>query len=244
KQLIGGFDYTSNPDITTMRHDFVQGDVVNLEMDIAPGADLSKMIFQINNIYGMYRGVGAATNTFGDATVMDYQGDASNTCNINAVCPQAPNWFSAYAQAVAHVFIVDGSSAGFCSGTLINNTARDCTPYFLTASHCDGGNAYSSAEFANWEFTFDFYKPICGGGGTPNETEVLKGENFQSRSYLNYVESSNTGTLYGDFILLKLKDPLSKLKTWGTYLGGWDRTGTKDDSLWIGFHHPARSEER
>lgn len=242
-QLIGGFDYTSNANSESMAHDMLQGDVVNMEMDIQPGVDLSKIQFQVNRVFGFYRGAGNINNTFGDASVYGtYQFNEANACEININCAAAAPWYT-LSFAVAHIFITDGSvgdpKAGFCSGTLIGNTAQDCRAFFLTASHCDEDNAYSSGRFKNWEFTFDFRAPLCEGGGTANTSKILKGADFRARSFYTIPAGAVTGPLYGDFILLQLKDPTNQLSTWNRYLAGWNRTNQTTDTAWVGYHHPS-----
>lgn len=245
-QLIGGYDYTSNPNSQTMAHEMVQGDVMNLEMDIQPNVDMSRIQLQINHVYGLYRGANEVNRTFADASVQaTYALGESDTCQVNINCDQARLWYT-LSHAAAHIWITDGTSGGFCSGTLISNTANDCTPLFLTASHCDDANAYSSAHFSQWEFTFDFRAPLCAGGGTPNTSKVLKGADFQARSYYTIPAGLESGPLYGDFLLLKIKDPANKIKEWNRVLAGWDRrdlitdaTGTKLDTVWVDFHHPS-----
>lgn len=243
-QLMGGYDYTSNANSQTMAHDMVQGDVINMEMDIKPGVDLNKIQFQVNRVFGFYRGANTVNNTFGDANVQAFFGfGESDTCQININCPAANPWYI-YTTAVAHIWITGsdtaGATGGWCTGTLIANTKKDCRPYFLTASHCDGENSYVSDHFKYWEFTFDLRAPLCEGGGKPNTSKVIKGADFRSRSYFTIPPGASTGPLFGDFLLLELKDPTNKLKTWNRYMAGWDRTNNiGNEKLWIGFHHPS-----
>jgi len=58
----------------------------------------------------------------------------SGACNINVNCPEGADW-QVEKQSVA--LIVNGGFAT-CTGSLVNNTANDGTPYFLTANHCLG----------------------------------------------------------------------------------------------------------
>jgi len=243
-QLMGGYDYTSNANSQTMAHDMIQGDVVNLEMDIKPGVDLNKIQFQVNRVFGLYRGINRINNTFGDAQIQATYGlGESDTCQININCPVTTPWYQ-YSAAVAHIWITSadtaGAGGGWCSGTLVANTKKDCKPYFLTASHCDDENSYSSDHFKFWEFTFDFRAPLCAGGGTPNTSKVIKGASFRARSYYTIPAGASTGPLLGDFILLELNDPTGKIKAWNRFLAGWDRSNLNNrDKAWVGFHHPA-----
>ncbi|KAA5533475.1 T9SS type A sorting domain-containing protein [Taibaiella lutea] len=238
KQLIGGYSYSSNTYTKSMAHEMIQGSAVNLEMDIEAGVDLSAVQFEINQVYGLYRGAERINHDYGNATTeATYDIDAADSCQINAKCAPAAPWFN-YANAVAHIWITDGNSGGFCSGTLINNTAKDCAPLFLTASHCDGNNSYSSSNFSQWEFSFNIWTPLCGGGGNINYTKVAKGADFLARSYMTIPGGSESGPLYGDFLLLKLKSSNSVLSSWGLALAGWNSAPTSTDTAWVSFHHP------
>lgn len=245
KQLVGGYDYRSNSPEKTIGHEMIQGDIINLEMDIDAGVNMKEIEFQISQLYGVYRGakalVGEYTEPQGDvvAKPTDYDLGSSDACQINAMCPTAARW-QQISKTTAHIWITDGTSGGFCSGNLINNTNKDCTPYFLTAMHCDDGNGKTNAYFDHWEFTFGLQTPLCGGGGTIVKNRVLTGANFAARS--DYPASQiglQNPAFTGDWLLLRLRDPQSQLAGWDTYLGGWDRNLTSTDSLWVSFHHPS-----
>lgn len=250
KQLIGGFDYRSNTAQNTMGHAMVQGDIINLEMDIEAGVNVNDIQFQITQLYGLYRGASAfiedyVTTEDDIAKPTDYDLGAADPCHINAICPTATRW-QQISKTAAHIWITDGTSGGFCSGNLINNTNKDCTPYFLTAMHCDDGNGKTNAYFDNWEFTFGLQSGFCaGGGGTPSN-KVLTGANFVARSDYPASEIGKQNPAFtGDWLLLRLRDQTNQLPGWDTYLGGWDRTATATmDTLWVSFHHPAGDRKK
>ena len=75
-------------------------------------------------------------------------GDAG-ACNPNITCAADTNIVST-GKAVCKI-IVDGTE--LCSGTLLNNTARDGTPYFLSAAHCfrRDESPFSTIFFFNYE---------------------------------------------------------------------------------------------
>ena len=68
----------------------------------------------------------------------DYRGfgqpnmEKSGACNIDVVCPIGDPYND---QERAEAVISTGGSR-FCSGSLVNNTANDAKPYFMTAYHC------------------------------------------------------------------------------------------------------------
>ncbi len=76
----------------------------------------------------------------------------SGACNLDVDCPIGSDWqaYKDLNKRAAGILLSGGS--GFCSGSLINNTANDGTPYFLTANHC-----YSNP--AAWAFRFGWISP-------------------------------------------------------------------------------------
>ncbi len=251
KQLVGGFDYRSNVPEKTMGHEMIQGDIINLEMDIDAGVDVKDIEFHITQLYGLYRGATAYIGEYvtpeeGDvvAKPTQYALGESDPCQINAVCPTAAPW-EQISKTTAHIWITDGTTGGFCSGNLINNTSKNCAPLFLTAMHCDDGNGKSDSYFNQWEFTFGLQSGFCaGGGGTPTN-KVLTGANFLARSDYPASEVGKQNPAFtGDWLLLRLRDQNNQLPGWDTYLGGWDRTGTVNDTLWVSFHHPAGDRKK
>lgn len=243
KQLVGGFDYRSNVPEKVMGHEMIEGETANLEMDIEPGVDVSAIEFEISRMYGVYRGSNAFIRDYVSqddivAKPTEYAIGDADTCQINAKCPAAASW-QQISKTSAHIWIPAGGGGGFCSGNLINNTAKDCAPYFLTAMHCDDGNGKTNSYFDNWEFTFGLEAPLCGGGGTIPKNKVLTGANFAARSDYPASEIGKQNPAFtGDFLLLRLRDQSNQLKDWDTYLGGWDRNLLASDTVWVSFHHP------
>lgn len=61
-------------------------------------------------------------------------GDAAS-CQVNINCsPEGDNWQDEK-RGVARILFREGASWYYCSGTLVNNTLENGTPYFLTAYH-------------------------------------------------------------------------------------------------------------
>ena len=87
----------------------------------------------------------------------------SGACNINVNCPEGDDW-QVENQSVA--LIVNGGFAA-CSGAMINNTANDGTPYFLTANHCLGTPN-------TWTYYFNHESATCSGSTGPRTTASLE----------------------------------------------------------------------
>ncbi len=142
------------------------------------------------------------------------QGQTAGDCNIDVNCEIGERW-SQLKDAVCRL-IVDGREV--CSGTLINNTAEDETPYVLSASHC-----YDEWDLAETTvYTFNYESPYCA---------PLDGDPIHSLS--GAVMKAHFDSL--DFALVELDDiPPPDFRP---YYAGWDRsTGLPDSSLSI--HHP------
>lgn len=84
-------------------------------------------IISVSHVVHGYRMIPQMTNTkvYGE----------SGSCNININCSEGQGW-NKQKDAVAMI-LVNGNR--YCSGALINTTANDMRPLFLTADHCLGG---------------------------------------------------------------------------------------------------------
>ena len=99
---------------------------------------------------------------------------ASEDCHVNINCEQG-NDYQDYKRGVVRIMLVlqrrtdDAIFAGFCSGSLVNNTAQDQTPYLLTAFHCilEGFDPL----YDQWQFNFDYEGDGCDN---PSAEPILK----------------------------------------------------------------------
>lgn len=114
--------------------------------------------------------------------------------------------------------------AGICTGAMVNNTANDGTPYFLTANHCYAGGPSPSV----WSFRFNWISPnpVCGTTGASTNgtnTHTLSGASLKARR----IES--------DFALLELNGNVPD--AWGVVWAGWNRNATVSAPVFC-IHHP------
>ncbi len=141
-------------------------------------------------------------------------GETAGDCNIDIHCPEGARWQD-IKDAVCRM-IVDGRE--ICSGTLVNNTEQDQTPYILSAAHC-----YDRPEYAETSvYTFNYESPYCA---------PLDGD--PSHSVSGAVLKAQSDSL--DFALTELS--LIPPPGYRPYYAGWDRTGTIPDST-FSIHHP------
>ena len=75
---------------------------------------------------------------------------ASGKCNIDVTCTSGNQ---NEMRAVARMSFVAGQGlTGYCTGTLLNNTRQDRTPYFLSANHCISTQTVASTLQTDWNF--------------------------------------------------------------------------------------------
>lgn len=144
-------------------------------------------------------------------------------CHVDINCSEGAMW-QRHKRGVARMLMRVGSNFFWCSGSLINNTRQDGTPFFLSAAHC-GDNA-TMADMLVWQFYFNFERPACFGSGFPAHNVII-GASLLSDGPL--LQGS-------DFRLLRLekKPPLA----WRPYYNGWNRLDEPANSG-VGIHHPA-----
>jgi len=164
----------------------------------------------------------------------DY-GDAAD-CQVNAICPAATN--TEPSAATTRILWINGNIAGWCTGSLINNTAGDFKPYVLSAEHCAlAGSLVSTNDLNRWVFFFNYLNPNCE---EPNQEsnlpqQQLSGASIRARS------NDNGGDSGSDFLLLELNEEIPE--SFQAYFAGWNRSGilsSKGDC----FHHPAGDAQK
>lgn len=155
---------------------------------------------------------------------------SSESCEVNVNCSVGADW-RIQQRGVARIYVREGFSTGYCTGTLINNTSNDGTPYFLTADHC-GPNATAS-NFNQWKFRFNYEAPGCSN---PSSESSINYTDFTGCTKV--AEGANNGG--SDFYLLQLKNfTTSNAIAVNAIYNGWDRSTTAPTGGGAGIHHPS-----
>ncbi|MEM1177748.1 MAG: hypothetical protein AAGM22_05355 [Acidobacteriota bacterium] len=153
----------------------------------------------------------------------------SGSCNVDVVCPEGDGW----RDEIRSVAVIGTGGGTFCSGFMVNNTAQDLKPYFMTAFHCgiSAGAAPSLVVYWNYE------NSTCRPPGSPQSGQPGDGDltQFQTGSTLRAQGSAS------DFTLVELDDDPDN--AWDVHWAGWDRS-TGDFSGAIAIHHPSTDEKR
>ena len=163
----------------------------------------------------------------------------SASCEVNINCSEGDE-YQDEKRGVARIYVVEGNTAGFCSGSLINNKAKDCKPLFLTALHC--GINTSSNDMKLWQFFFNYESPSCSN---PSTTGTLA-SNYITGCVRLADANDNGGDSGSDFLLVQLGTlatesttiELLKSTKFNAYWNGWDANNTAS-SKGVGIHHPS-----
>ena len=143
-------------------------------------------------------------------------GDAG-VCNMDVYCAGAAV-VSKEKQAVVQLVI---SGTELCTGTLVNNTKRDKTPYLITAGHC----ITNATEAQQTVFSFNYESPFCGTSSSVN--------GFADQTMTGSILRARSDSL--DFALVELE--MLPPPEYRPYYAGWDRSKTVPASTRT-IHHP------
>lgn len=197
--FIGGFTEANEQAYGGLATSVVPGDSIIIEL-LVPASATAPQALSIASITHAYRDI----FNFGEQGLLrDYDpGYQSSPCHNNTICPVASN-YQVEKRAVAMFLRPDGAG---CSGTLMNNTLQNGTPYFYFANHC------YVATTNQWVFYFNYESPTCIGSTGPTTTNI-SGSTLRANEY------------FDDFGLVELSS--APPANYSPYYAGWDRTGTQ-----------------
>jgi len=144
---------------------------------------------------------------------------ASSDCNVNANCPEGDGLADAK-ESICRIIVVVEEGTGYCSGSLVNNTAEDGKPYLLTAFHCMDG---FTPLWDLWRFDFGFEGPDCSNPATQPDPI----------SFTGCIPRS--GWQASDFLLLELATPITS--DFDLHFNGWNRADSVPEHV-RSLHHP------
>lgn len=199
---------------------YILGDKIILEY-YQPSSIQERPIISIDKAYYGYKKMEIVRNPDYKNKDMqiteDPQFGTSGSCNNTLTYRKYGDW-QYPGQSTARILIKLPTASYWCSGSLVNTTARDNRPYFLTAHHCLCGyfDAVSNKDASQWVFYWNFN---------------VESEDFVHGRF-SYEPSKNTtiGAIVlandspSDFALLKLNQDIRLVSSSPNYLG-WDVTG-------------------
>ena len=143
-------------------------------------------------------------------------------CHKDVKCPEGNDWQQ---EKNAIAYMVMGGYT--CTGALLNTTANDNRPVFLTADHCF--TSYPASK--KWIFYWNYESSTCGGNANPASNKSTKGANVLARR-------ADT-----DFMLLELRNDPADNNNVTVYYLGWDRRTTSAVNG-VSIHHPLSSPKK
>jgi len=216
----------------------VRGSEIVIELEV-PKGNRSSLDLDITKVNHGFRSL-QETRSQGPTT-------KSRACNIDVACSKADPWRD-QVKSVA-TYSVNGTD--LCSGSLINNTSEDGTPYFLTAEHCIQG---SDSRATSMVFYWNYQNPTCRPPGSSESGTLTSDDKLDQPSSgallrMNYGNcKEDGGRCYlnemagkADVTLVEIDDSIPA--TYNLFLSGWDRSDFEPSSA-VSIHHPQNHGKR
>jgi len=161
----------------------------------------------------------------------------SGSCNLDVACDEADPWRE-QVRSVGRYTFESGGATFFCSGALVNNTAENKTPYFLTAEHC----VSTPEEAATMVFYWNYQNRTCRSLGSAENgtvTEDPPGDQTSSgaemRARLGNWHQNSEIAGKPDLTLVEVDDEIPN--SYDLYFSGWSRAGANTSEATT-IHHP------
>lgn len=148
-------------------------------------------------------------------------GNSEGNCHINIACATADNYRD-QSHAVCCITISTTQGTYLCSGTLMNNTALDKTPYVLSAHHCQD----ITGTITRFTFYFNYESTTCSGSYGRIDQSIT-GADIVAK------QSRSSGS---DFLLLRLHQMVPD--EYEPFYAGWDRSQVQQPTIGCCIHHP------
>ncbi|GAB5552408.1 MAG: hypothetical protein Sapg2KO_19990 [Saprospiraceae bacterium] len=219
-KIYGPFTAADNEDHASLWTPIMQGDALVIEVNL-PVASKNRIQLELEYVNHDFIGFGRVL---------------SGDCHLDAVCGDEDGWpqLDKYRDVMQSVGLVSVDGRKLCTGFLVNNGREDCTPYFITANHCDISRQDARSMVVYWNYENSYCR-------TPN--------GFQSaRPGDGILETYNTGAIFlasaekSDFTLVRLDDPV--VEEANAFLAGWDIGVAMPQDGVFSIHHPKNEEKR
>lgn len=201
----------------------VEGDTAHAELVLEEGVSKADVSLSLTHILQGFL-------AFWDKEAMR---KVSLRCQVDVACEVGEPWEDEIRSVGRIAF--DGN---LCTGTLVNNTAYDGRPLFLTAEHCLSGNDLPPEEHATtatvyWNYVNSFCRPP-GEDDTRGRGDGSLDQAQSGATLLAIWEGS-------DFALMELdRTPDARFDV---HYAGWDRRD-RTFAGGVGLHHPDAQEMR
>lgn len=221
-QVLGAYTNRTHPRNGPFATELIAGDEIILEYVPAPSEEqpairISGVGYGYNHLYVV-------------ADPKSRRGELSGSCMVNINCEEGDEW-QLQKKGVCQTIQRIGEDGYICSGSLVNNTAKDMKPYILSAFHCsqsmDGTVESTDEELLQWMFIFHHEHVGCDNSSPIYTPKTLVG---CTRKAAIPIEGGSDGLL----LLLNENIPAD----YDVFFNGWNLTNTPATSG-VGIHHPA-----
>lgn len=218
RSLLGPYSAADNEDHGQLWTPIVVGDQVIIEYS----ADSGEFALADLTLSAINRGFS------GFGIPRDLLVDKSGSCNVDVVCPEGDDWRAEINSSAAYT----RNGIDMCSGALVNTTANDQKPYFLTANHCGITAANAATIVTYWNYESTLCRTV---GSAENGTPLPKPNTTMTGAILlaNYAAS--------DFALIELDDEVPA--EYAPFWSGWNAQSGDFASV-VAIHHPGVEEKR
>lgn len=175
---------------------------------VVPASELHQVELVLTKVNQGYR-------TFAQRTQ-----EKSGSCNVDVVCSEGDEWQN----EINSVAVISTGGSRFCTGFMVNNTAQDKSPLFMTAYHCRVRSHNAASLVAYW----NYQKTECGGNNNTGLKQYTTGSEYLA------------GSRKSDFALVRFNQ--SPEEEFGVNYAGWDRSGEAPLNV-IAIHHPSTDEK-
>lgn len=210
KQIKGAYGAANNNVNRRLLAEIIQGDEVVIEYFEPRKTTKSNNKLSIKKVFHAYPNSKLGLTSFGE----------SFACHINVNCAQGAAWQTPKKGVVRMLVVVEGGM-GWCTGSLINNTKQDGTPYILSAYHCDDGYI---PDHALWTFYFHYESLDCNNPASEPVAPSIQGCVVRA------------GASASDFQLLELTQRVPA--NFNAYFNGWNRDSNNLTNKNVMIHHP------
>ncbi len=162
----------------------------------------------------------------------------SGSCNIDTACEEADPWRNQVRSVGGYGFRRE-EDALFCTGTLLNTTAGDQTPFFLTAEHC----IQSPSDANSMVFFWNYQNATCRSPGSSESGDVTDDDPLDQTStgailrarHGNWHTSRSRISGKSDHVLVQIDDVIPP--SYNLFRSGWSRRERATNES-VTIHHP------
>lgn len=190
----------------------VTGDTVVMEVFLPEGVTPAELALSVPRVSHLLIDPASAALQSGAQ-----EANSTASCHFDLACASPDLRRVGRATAILTVTSAAGETS-YCSGVLLNNTAKDGKPYLLTAGHCLSGAAEAASVNTYW-----FYEnSTCGGNDAKQTLQLVDG------GAALLIQNTDK-----DIALLALNKNPPK----DALYAGWSNVPPKIDDQVIGIHH-------